>query len=196
MTHGKIGHNAGPPIKPHSGWHVHCWKKARADLIGPRMPIETVRYRIKRAKALGLSYPQYASALLGTGRDITAFLFTTDGLHLRLQRRLDMPDAVREKLAAVENCALTAFSPNDENPEEFRLELQDVSGVTFAAAAQQPFEPATWRDARSAVRSVLDDVRLPRDAVVMIGQGEIEKKWADAGGLAQFFPTHTYFGTP
>ena len=193
MTHRNLGHNGGPPFTRQSGWHLHCWKKARANLIGPRMPIETVRYRVKRAKALGLSYPQYASALLGTGRDIAAFLFTIDGLHLRLQRRLEMPDAVRTKLAAVEGCMLTAFSPYDEDPAEFRIELQDVSGVPFAAAVHQPHEMATWHEAKSTVRSVLDQVHLPRDAVVMIGRGEIEKKWADAGSLAHFVSASTFF---
>ena len=59
--------------------------RARRELL-PRLPLEVVRRRVARARQLGLAYPQYAAILLGTGRDIVAFLFTDGGLRLRLER--------------------------------------------------------------------------------------------------------------
>ncbi|MHA3914480.1 hypothetical protein [Halovulum sp. GXIMD14793] len=97
------GHNKGPKFEPGQGWRRHCWKKARRDLIGT-VPLEIVRGRMRRAKELGLAYPQYASILKGAGRDVTAFLFTHQGLRLKLARRLEMPTEVREKLSGLIRC--------------------------------------------------------------------------------------------
>jgi len=190
-----IGHNKGPSLNTGLGWQKHCWAKARKDLLGKTIPIEVVRMRIKRARELGLAYPQYAAIMLGTGRDIVGFLFTVDGLHLRLRKRLEMPDQVQDKLQSLRKCNLMAFAPSGENPEAFRVELQQVAGAPFVAAAPEPRTHINWPDARSAIRAALDPLKLPSDAVVMIGTRDMEKQWAAAGKMARFIPASDYYST-
>ncbi|MEM7238801.1 MAG: hypothetical protein AAF501_13400, partial [Pseudomonadota bacterium] len=80
-----IGHNLGPPIEPGRSFRRFAWAKARRELL-PKLPLEVLRRRVARARDLGLAYPQYASILLGTGRDVIAFLFTADAVGLRVAR--------------------------------------------------------------------------------------------------------------
>lgn len=194
MSKFSIGHNKGPSMKTGLGWQQHCWQKARKDLMGKAIPIEIVRMRIKRARELGLAYPQYASILLGTGRDIVGFLFTVDGLHLRLRKRLEMPDLVQDKLQTLDKCTLMAFAPSGEAPGAFQMELQQVAGTPFASSAPQPETDANWPKARCAIRAVLDPLKLPSDAVVMIGTRDVEKQWAAAGKMARFIAASDYYG--
>ena len=186
-----IGHNSGAARG--TGWERHCWRRARRALLGPRLPVEVVRMRVKRARALGLEYPQYAAILLGSGRDIVGFLFTVRGMQLRLARRLEVPEAVRARLSAIEGARLTAFAPSGEAVEPFRAELSVAAGAVFAAAGPEPEPPVTWARARRAVRAVLDPLALPGDAVVMVGAGPEEAAWAPAGNMARFLPSTTFF---
>ena len=62
-------------------WRHHCWTKARRELL-PEMPLEVVRYRMKRAAELGLDYRTYAGVRASTGRDIVAILFSIPALSL------------------------------------------------------------------------------------------------------------------
>lgn len=188
-----IGHNNGPRLRQGRGWHRHCWKQARTDLLGKSLPIEVVRTRVRRAKELGLAYPQYASILLGSGRDIVGFLFTVDGLHLRLQKQLSMPDAVQEKLQGLKGADLFAFAPSGESPDMFRAELTEQTGLTFKSSAPEPERALNWPEARSAVRAVLDPIKVPSGAVVLIGTREVERDLAMAGKLARFIPSDSYF---
>ncbi|MEO1458389.1 MAG: hypothetical protein AAFV49_12635, partial [Pseudomonadota bacterium] len=82
-----IGHNKGPSLEPGRAWRTHCWREAKRTMV-PRAPIEVVRRRVARARALGLEYPAYASILLGTGRDVRAFLFTAEAVRLAVRRAL------------------------------------------------------------------------------------------------------------
>jgi hypothetical protein len=61
-----IGHNGGPPLDAGAGWRHFCWKRAyaRAWKTPPR---EIALARLARAEALGISYREYASALLDRG---------------------------------------------------------------------------------------------------------------------------------
>lgn len=164
--------------------------------MGNKVPLEIVRIRVKRAQALGLSYPQYASVLMGSGRDIVGFLFTVDGLQLRLRQRLELPDQVRTKLGAIGDCGLLAMAPSGEPPEAFRLELSDVSGAEFVHAGRPPEVNASWSATRDAIRSTLDPLKLSSKSVVMIGGRGFEEDWALAGNLAKFIPSESYFSSP
>lgn len=155
------------------------------------IPIEIVRIRVRRAQELGLSYPQYASVLLG-GHDIVGFLFTTGGLQLKLRRKLELPDTIKQKLTALTSTDLLSFSPSGEDPIVFRSELEEISGLKILASAQEP-ESTSWSEAKQAVRNLLQPVGLPGKSVVMIGHQSAEAKWAEAGRLAKFISTHEYF---
>ena len=54
-----IGHNKGPTMEPGAGWRRYAWKRARAELL-PKIPLEVVRMRVRRARELGLDYRTYA----------------------------------------------------------------------------------------------------------------------------------------
>ncbi|WP_316016165.1 hypothetical protein [Roseobacter sp. HKCCA0434] len=189
MTAG-IGHNRPPESA--NAWARHCWTRARAELVGERMPIEMVRTRMARARELGLSFPQYRSILLGGGRDVTAFLFTCEGLHLKLRRELEMPAPVREKLAGIVRTDLVALSPSGGVPEAFRAELSAVAGRDFRAAGAEPEVHASWSEQRRAVRDLIGAAKLPAQSVVMIGQGR-DIGWAEAAQLVRFIPREDYF---
>lgn len=188
-----IGHNSGTLPEPGAGGRRFAWKMARQQLLKNKVPLEIVRIRVRRAQQLGLSYPQYASILLGGGRDIVGFLFTVDGLQLRLRRRLELPGTVADKLASIDAASLRALSPAEEAADGFLAELEEVSGARFAAAASQPWPEDSWRAARAAVRTALDGGRIAGAAVVMVGSGETQRAWATAGKLAAFLPSEAYF---
>ncbi len=183
-----IGHNRGPG----TGWQLHCWKRARKALVGT-VPLEIVRMRMKRAKELGLAYPEYAAILTGTGRDVVGFLFTAEGLRLRLARELEMPAEVREKLSGLIRCRLLALAPEAEAPAAFRAELEVVSGLDFAAAGKTPGDGADWSRAREAILSVLGPLKLPADGVVLVGSKEEEAGWAVSARMARFLTGSAYF---
>jgi hypothetical protein len=186
-----IGHNQGPSIEVGRSWRVHCWKTARRELL-PKLPLEIVRRRVARAKQLGLAYPQYASILLGTGRDITAFLFTSDGLGLRLERELRLPAKVADKLMALERCDRLLMADPGVDLSALDRGLADRR-IPFAALAAAPSPGAAWGEGRAAVRAMLDPRRLPGDAVVMVGTSPEQRVWADAARLASFLPAESYF---
>jgi len=188
--HAGIGHNSGAIS---ASGRRYAWAKARKDLVGARIPLEIVRIRVRRAAALGLSYPQYASVLLGSGRDIVGFLFTVGGLQLRLSRELSAPTHVREKLQDVPKTARLALSPADESPDDFRKELGDALSVRIDDAGAEPLDPESWRQARAAIHTVLARNGLPADGVVMVGDSLQDASWADAAFLAKFIRTADYF---
>ena len=69
-----IGHNNGPPIEdeaPGYLWRRYRWKKAHAEAWrNPSMAI--LKFRVARAEAAGVSYEEYVSELLDTGRYLQA----------------------------------------------------------------------------------------------------------------------------
>lgn len=188
-----IGHNSGIIGQ---GWRRFAWKKARKDLVAARVPLEIVRIRVRRAERLGLTYPQYASVLMGSGRDIVGFLFTVNGLQLRLARRLEAPAHVAAKLRSAPDAPRIVLSPPEESVAAFRVELAEVTEARIDAVAPAPVPAAAWGVARRVVKRALADAGWPADGVVMIGEGEEDARWADAGFLGKFIPTNDYFPNP
>ena len=78
-----LGHNKGPTMEPGAGWRRYAWKRARTELL-PKLPLEVVRMRVRRARELGLDYKTYAGVRATTGRDLVAFLFSSNALRLSL----------------------------------------------------------------------------------------------------------------
>ena len=189
-----IGHNQGPPIEAGRSWRVHAWRTARRELLA-RLPLEVIRRRVVRARQLGLAYPQYASILLGTGRDIVAFLFTSDSLGLRLERELSMPRRVADRLLALERCDRLLMAEPGADIAALGRGLASRQ-IPFAAVAVAPPRHAAWAEGRAAIRAALDPGRLPGDAVVMVGTSAEERVWADAARLASFLPAQSYFARP
>ncbi|MEO1490982.1 MAG: hypothetical protein AAFV19_02375 [Pseudomonadota bacterium] len=188
-----IGHNQGPPLDAAVSWRRHVWKKARRELL-PRLPLEIIKRRVARAKQLGLEYPQYASILLGTGRDIVAFLFTSDALGVRLARTPVLPGAVADKLISIERCERLLTTEATGNPMLLSREILRAHQIQMTGTATLPErDAASWTEGRDAIQAALRPLKLPADTVVMIGTERHERTWADAAKLARFIPAENYF---
>jgi hypothetical protein len=195
-----IGHNGGPPLDPARRWRAHCWRKARAGLMGKRLPLEVVRRRVARARALGLAYPAYAAILMGSGRDIVGFLFTADAIGLRLDRAVRRGEALpsvdevaARKLAAAPQADRALMAEAPVARDDLRAALAGL-GVAFATVGAAPPPDAPDRAGRAAIRALLDPLGLPGDAVVLVGAREDERRWAEAARLARFIAAPVYFG--
>lgn len=181
-----IGHNGGPTMEPGTSWRRHCWTRARRDLL-PAMPLEVIGYRMKRAQELGLDYRTYAGVRATTGRDIVAFLFSSNAL--RLHRTAVLPEAEAEKLAGlVETGRLAAvYRPLDPGAV-----LQGNAGaLDLAATAPTVFD--SWGDTRRALLALTRAARVPPDAVVVVGETPLERDWCGTARLAGFVPAGRYF---
>lgn len=185
------GHNRGPAMDRGVSWRRHCWSVARAELL-PHLPIEIIRTRVRRARELGHDYPTYALARETTGRDIIAFLFSSNAL--RLLRPEDTLPAPRiEKLAALTGCdqALLAHPPLD--PDRIATALAR-NGITLAGAGRAPAAFAPWREIAARVRTALPPGQ-PSAGVFVVGDAGPERDWAEAGRLGGFLAAERYFGS-
>lgn len=182
-----IGHNQGPPLHAGHGFRVHAWKKARAKLM-PKLPLEVLKRRVARAKALGLAYPAYASILLGTGRDVIGFLFTANAIGLRLERG-SLPAERVEALTAIQAARLLMVPGVGDVPRAQAALPPNL----MAHIGPGPIPRATAATARRAIRALLEPGKMPSDAVILIGTEPSERDWADAARLAKFLPAESYF---
>jgi len=178
-----IGHNNGPTMEPGFGWRHHSWTQARAALL-PRLPIEVVRLRVKRAQALGLPYQTYAGIRAHTGHDVVGFLFSSNALGM-LRARSVVPDNVTAKLVAIAGATRVGlFYPG--------IDLTRVDGLDLVRAAPAPH--ATWSEMRGQLQEIISRAGHPADRFVMIGDTPAERDWAEAGRTAGFLRGPVYFG--
>jgi hypothetical protein len=188
--HGGIGHNSGR--EPDLGWRRHCWTAARRALL-PTLPIEVVRLRVARARELGLDYRTYAGVRAATGRDLVAFLFSSNAL--RLLRPGDALPADRAaRLAGLAACERIALAQPPQSPGALEAALA-AAGIA-AAAAPAPPAFARWPEQRAAIAAALAPGRHPADAVLLVGDTALEREWAAAGRLAGYLPAERYFPPP
>lgn len=183
-----LGHNGGPTLEPGAGWRRYAWRRARRDLL-PRLPIEVVRRRIRRAKELGIDYKAYASIRSGTGRDIVALLFSSNALRIG-PKLVAMPEDAAQKLSAVKGARrLTAV----HHPLRPTVVLAANSAL-LEAAAQAPTLADGWGATREKLAELTAGQKLPSDGVVVIGDTALERDWAVAGRMAGYLPMEQYFG--
>lgn len=186
-----MGHNGGPTLAPGASWRRHCWTKARADLL-PKLPVEVVRLRVRRAAEIGLDYRTYAGFRATTGHDIVAFLFSTNALSLLKEGdRMARQDA--DKLAAARDLARLAAVHPPLSPARV-AEVLAEQGVALAGTMRAPDISMSWSETRNALRGFLAAHRKPTDGVVVIGSTALERDWVAAGALAGFLPADRYFG--
>ena len=175
MTAG-IGHNGGP--QPADAWARHCWAKARADLL-PHLPIEVIRRRVARAQALGLDYKTYAGVRATTGRDVVAFLYSSNALRI-LPKSPDFPPELAAHLARAaaqhRGLAVLPLTP---------LALDAATMGLLAQCHPAPRAFASFRETRAALRAATQG--LPCEGVILIAEPH-EKDWAAAGKLAYALP--------
>lgn len=182
MTVG-IGHNGGPSTASNS-WRAHCWRRARADLL-PVLPVEVVRTRVRRAKSLGLDYRTYAGVRATTGRDLVAFLFSSNALGVFRDRQpLDQSKAGKLKILPLDRHLGAGPGLNAQA-------LGERIGAVSARAL--PVFGSDWALMRREAKAWLHAQGLPGDSVLMIGETDHERELMAAGGLAGFVTGTHYF---
>lgn len=184
------GHNNGPTMEPGTAWRAHCWGRARRELL-PRLPIEVVRYRLRRAAEIGLDYRTYATVRASTGRDIVAFLFSTNAL--RLFREAQAMEAVRaDKLAAIKGAERRVLAIAPLRPDVLLDAVRSRHGAVLDMAAAAPPLLGTWPQIAAAL-SAARPHGTPADAVLLIGDSGAERDWTAAGRLAGYVTSDRFF---
>jgi hypothetical protein len=181
---GEIGHNCGHSMEGGVSWRRHCWSAARERLL-PTLPVEVVRLRVKRAKALGLDYRTYAGVRAATGHDVVAFLFSSNALRVSVLRPA-MPEDRAAKLAEVA-CGRLALAVAPLTPGMVAAANPVLDGVHPA-----PDALAWFGEMRGRVRAALG--KVPSDQVILVGDLGLERDWSAAGRLAGYLPAERYFG--
>lgn len=181
-----IGHNGGPGLGG-SGWSRYCWARARADLF-PKLPLEVVRLRVKRAAEIGLDYRIYAGIRATTGHDLAAFLYSSN--ILRLLRDGEAEAARLAKLAALQGIgqSLAAQPPHAPEALRARLAAQGLCVDKAAAAPSLALSPRETRERLAALRG-----RHAPDRVLVIAETALEMDWAVIGRMAGAIPASDYF---
>ena len=179
-----IGHNNGPTMERGAGWRRYAWKRARAELL-PKMPIEVVRRRVRRARELGIDYKTYAGIRAATGRDIVALLFSSNALRLLRDGRIEAERAA--KLANLRHADLLALVHPPHVPEHTA-----ANNPVLLAAAAAPGLVHNWSEARQKILDLKGCI--PADGVVVIGETHLERGWTDTVRLAGYVAAERYFG--
>lgn len=189
------GHNQGPPLYPATSWRLYAWRKAhKAAWKTP--PLEVVRLRMKRARAMGLDYRTYASLLLDRGCSPEALVFSlggtllaTDdgGISINDSGRVAPRPGVFEKLSLLERCRI--FIVADELNAAMAIgQLGALCGNVVTA-----FRICEKARRAEAILSLTHKHKISPSACVMIGEDEPERQAAQAAGLGCFIPAAAYF---
>ena len=183
---GLIGHNGGPTMQPGAVWRAHCWRAARAALL-PTLPIEVVRLRVNRARALGLEYKTYASVRAASGHDVVAFLFSSNALRVSALAPA-MGASLTARLVTVQDCARIGLATAPLSAALLQAANPEALHETHAA----PYALSRFRDQADRIRAAIDT--LPRAGVVLVGDHGLEHDWMVAGRLAAYLPAERFFG--
>jgi len=179
-----IGHNRGPTMAEGHSWRKYCWAEARRALL-PTLPLEVVRLRVARARAIGLDYKTYATVRASTGQDIVAFLFSSNALRLFAPAPRLPPDRAA-RLASIEACDRLAAIHRPLSAEQIQ-----IPGIDTAFAAPHPF--AIWREVRAILRAALSVRGLAPEGVLVIGDAGAEQDWPATAALAGYLPADRFF---
>jgi hypothetical protein len=189
-----LGHNQGPTMEAGFGWRKHCWSKARADLI-PHLPLEIVRIRMARAKEIGLDYKTYASVRSSSGRDVIAFLFSSNALRLAASAA-DLPGDRAERLKHARNVGHIVAAHRPIDPNRLKPDFDALHGISLKGADRAPLFTESWSAMRERMEALVRREGLPRDGIVLVGETSFEREWLAAGRFGGYIPADTYFTGP
>lgn len=180
-----IGHNSGQDAGPGRSWRRHAWARARSDLL-PRLPVEVVRLRVRRAAELGLPYRTYAGLRAASGHDLIGFLFSSNALELyrigdrmTAERQARLEALQRARRVGLAQPPLTAETLLSQAP----LDRADVA----------PRFSLSWSETREHLKAVVHRAGAPADRFVVIGETAIERDWAEAMQAAGYLSGARYF---
>lgn len=185
------GHNQGPTLEPGFGWRKHCWSKARADLM-PHLPLEVVRLRMARAREIGLDYRTYASVRAASGRDVIAFLFSSNALRLTASAA-DLPCDRATRLRAATNVGHIVAAHRPIDPTRLPPDFAALHGIALQGADRAPLFAESWSSMRQRMQALVRREGVPADAVVLVGETPFEREWLAAGRLGGYIAAETYF---
>lgn len=181
-----IGHNGGPTMEGGTSWRAHCWRAARERLL-PVLPIEVVRLRVKRAAELGLDYKTYAGVRATTGRDLVAFLFSSNALGL-IAPGPGLTSERAERLARIIGCGRITLANPPLSPDYVAALAPMMDAVHAAPALLAPD-----REVRARLGAAL--AGLPPDAVLLVAANELERGWCASARLAGCLSAERFFST-
>src|SRR5690606_29283750 len=120
--------------------------------------VEVVRTRVRRAKALGLDYKTYAGVRATTGRDLVAFLFSSNALGV-FRDGQPLAQARAGKLTALAAGRHLGVGPGLD---------AEMLGQRISAASARSLPPfgSRWGEMRAEAKAWLKAQGLPGDAVL------------------------------
>lgn len=177
-----LGHNKGPTLEGGQAWRTYVWRKARADLL-PKLPLEVIRLRVRRAQDLGLPYKTYAGIRASTGHDLVGFLFSSNGLGV-ITPRHKAPQQVLDKLETLTTCKTFGLAHR-------KIDLTQIPQLDGVAQAPEPL--MSWSAMRDHLKAVVRTTGQPADRFVLIGAPAFERDWAEAVQAAGFLQGSDYF---
>lgn len=176
-------------MAPGRGWRRFAWRKARAALIPNTMPLEIVRLRVARAKALGLDYRTYAQVRAASGQDIVAFLFSGNALRL-VPQRVAVPEPERARLLALRGAATRVaaiYAPH----HPARVATANADALDNASAA--PDFTASWSEMRRTLQAAVTQAGVSASGVVLVPATAVEAEWCAAGKLGGLITADRFF---
>ncbi len=188
MTHG-IGHNQGPTMERGHAYRKFCWTKAKRDLV-PTLPLTIIKMRIARAKELGLDYKTYAGVRTTSGRDLVAFLYSSNALRLT-RHVVQINDTQAAHIQAVQNCGKLAMvhAPLD-------AKIVADQNMCLDAVTPAPSLMDSWSATGNKITQFLRDQNVPRAGVLIVGETALEREWSAAGKTAGFVTSDQVFAQP
>jgi len=178
-------------MAPGKAWRRLCWQKSRNAMM-PKLPLEVLRIRVRRARELGLDYTSYASIRAASGHDVIAFLFSSNALRA-FAKSPEMPDDRLEKLAGLQNSTQLAATLKPLSAEQFIKNLPQNPAPLFNRIFTAPPFNATWSQTRATILNGLRHDKLPSNMVVVIGDTPSERNWAEAANLAGYLNADRFF---
>lgn len=177
-------------MEPGQAWRTQCWTRARADLL-PALPLEVVRNRVRRAQELCLPYRSYATIRATTGRDIVAFLFSSNALDMRRTAQ-PVPPARAARLSAIRGAERLVAAHAPISPEAALTALRD-QGLDVSHALAAPGLAQGWSETRARLTDAVQSRNLHPASVLVIGATTLERGWPETARLAGYLPAETYF---
>ncbi|MGR3541671.1 MAG: hypothetical protein ACU0BS_09610 [Hasllibacter sp.] len=180
-----IGHNRGPEMTGLT-YRTHLWRKARLATV-PVLPLAVIRMRVRRAAELGLDYRTYDSIRAQSGRDVVAFLYSSNALRATPaapampRSRAALLAAQKATRGALVHRPLSAPAVARANPQ---LDHADPA----------PRFTDSWSEMREGLEATLKARALSRRATVLVGETAFEAEWAASARLAGYLPASRVFG--
>ena len=185
-----IGHNGGPTIERGQRWRAYQWRQAQKALMPKTIPLAIVKMRLRRAPELGRDYKTYAAIRQATGRDICAFLFSSNALGIIGPGQPRIPEPRADKLAGLKGAGRLALVYLPHDPTAVAAAEEVIDAATRAPDLRMP-----WSGVRAHLGAFVRDRHLVGDQVVIVGDTALEAEWTTAARAAGYVSAERYFGT-